>query len=153
MAALGVPKNMGRGAAFWTTASAANALALFLLAASTATLLVGGRKDLVGSVSLLRLGLILAGLVAAALAVRGALQAIYPERFVGAGATPWRQRRTLGTVLAVQGILWSLWCAYAVTRPLSPDWGAYLPGVAVALTSALWLRELRPQAMAKQSRP
>jgi hypothetical protein len=153
MSTFGVPKIRGRTSALWAMANAANALALFLLAAGAAALLVGGRDSLGSSISLLRLGLILAGLVAAALAARGALQAFYPERFAGPGETPWRSRRTWGTVLAIQGIVWSLWCTYTVTRPLSPGWGTYLPGLAVTLTSALWLREIRPPAHVKESRP
>lgn len=151
MSTLDMPKNVGRGGALWATAFAANTLAFFLLAAGALALLVGGRSSLGGSNSLIRLGLALAGGVALALAVRGALQAIYPERFAGPGAAPWRHRRTWGTVLAVQGIVWSLWCAYAVSRPLSPGWGTYLPGLAVALTSALWLHEIRPPSHARDA--
>jgi hypothetical protein len=153
MSTFGVPKIRGRDGALWATASAANALALFLLAAGAVAWLVGGQGSFGGTISPLRLGLILAGLVAAALAVRGALQAVYPERFAGPGATPWRYRRTWGAVLAIQGVVWSLWCAYTVTGPLSPGWGTYLLGVAVTLTSALWLREIRPPAHVKESRP
>jgi len=152
MAALDMPKIVGRGGALWATVFAANALALFLLAAGALALLVGGKGSLQGSTSLIRLGLTLAGLVAATLAVRGALQAIYPERFNGPGATPWRYRRTWGTVLAVQGVIWTVWCAYAASKPLAPGWGTYLPSLAVVLTSALWLREIRSPSQAQDAR-
>jgi hypothetical protein len=149
MSTLDMPKNVGRGGVLWATAFAANTLALFLLAVGALAFLVGGKGSLQGSTSLIRLGLMLAGLVAATLAVRGALQAIYPERFSGQGATPWRYRRTWGTALAIQGIIWGLWCAYAVNRSLAPGWGTYLPSLAVVLTSALWLREIRSSSQDK----
>lgn len=133
-------------ATMWKVGLMADALAVVLLIASIAALLVGRPWSIGATTLLLRLGLVLAGLIAAALAVRGALQALRPERFAGPGATPWRHRRTVGTVVAVQGVCWSIWCGYTVATSPEPSWGSYLPGLAVALTSALWLQGVRPPA-------
>lgn len=135
----------------WKIALVADALAVALLLASSAVLLRSGPASRGATMLLLRLGLVLAGLVAAALAVRGALEALRPERFAGPGAIPWRHRRMWGTLLAIQGLCWSLWCGYTVATSPDPSWGTYLPGLAVALTSALWLHGMRPPTYAENA--